>query len=317
MKVLITEEIREEGINQLQAQHLEVQYAPNLWQDKETLQDKMKDVDALIVRNQTQVDEALLNESRHLKVIGRLGVGLDNINVEKAKEKGIKVVVPRHANATSVAEYVMATILNANRPIHLADEDVRQGNWNRAKHTGAEIFQTTIGLIGLGEIAHRVAKRAKAFGMEVIGYDPFMTEHDHIIAESGVQRKKSLEEVLADSDFISIHVPLTPSTKHLVSQAQFTTMKPSAYVINSSRGGIIDEDALYHALKNHEIAGAYLDVLEREPIDISDKLLALENVTFTPHIAGLTSESQIRISTLVTQEVAKLLKGDPSLCVVN
>ncbi|MBM7554470.1 hydroxyacid dehydrogenase [Thalassobacillus pellis] len=316
MKVLITEVIREEGIQQLKAQNIEVQYDSNLWRDKETLQEKIQHVDALIVRNQTQVDEALLKENSELKVIGRLGVGLDNINVARAKEKGIKVVVPRHANATAVAEYVMATLFHANRPIHLANEDVKQGDWNRVKHTGKEISQTTLGLIGLGEIAHRVAKRAKAFGMEVIGYDPFLTEHDHIIAETGVQKKDSIEEVLATADAISIHVPLTDSTKHLISDEHFTMMKPTTYIINSSRGGIIDEMALYQALKNQEIAGAYLDVVEKEPIDISNKLLALENVTFTPHIAGLTNESQSRISMLVTHEVIKLLKGNPSLCVV-
>ncbi|MFG6150664.1 hydroxyacid dehydrogenase [Halobacillus sp. B23F22_1] len=316
MRVLITEIIKEEGIEQLREKNIEVQYEPNLWNDKQSLQEKIKYADALIVRNQTRVDQELLNNGSHLKVIGRLGVGLDNIDVEKAKEKGIKVVVPRHANATSVAEYVMAVILNANRPIHAANDDVKNGNWDRVAHTGNEIYRTTIGLIGLGEIAHRVARRAKAFGMEVIGYDPFMTDYDHVIAETGVHRKKSLKEVLASADFISIHVPLTSSTKHLISYEQFISMKPNAYIINSSRGGIIDEDALYHALKNQEIAGAYLDVLEKEPIDVTDKLLAFENLTFTPHIAGLTEESQSRISMLVTHEVAKLLEGEASLCVV-
>ncbi|MCA0174542.1 hydroxyacid dehydrogenase [Bacillus sp. RAR_GA_16] len=316
MRVLITEVMMEEGIQQLKEQNIDVQYDPDLWSDREALKTKINDADAVIVRNQTRVDEELINEGVNLKAIGRLGVGLDNIAVEEAKKRGIKVVVPRNANATSVAEYVLAAILNANRPLHLANEDVKNGNWNRVKYTGNEIYKKTIGLIGLGEIAHRVAKRAKAFGMEVIGYDPFMSGYDHIISETGVHRKTSLDEVLASSDFISIHVPLTNSTKHLITHDQFKRMKSTAYVINSSRGGIIDEEALYHALKNDEVAGAYLDVLEKEPVSMNNKLIDFEGVTFTPHIAGLTDESQMGISMLVTQEVSKLLKGESSLCVV-
>ncbi|MGG4169024.1 hydroxyacid dehydrogenase [Rossellomorea vietnamensis] len=316
MKALITELIWREGIEELKDQGFEVDYDENLWTDRERLLQVLPQYDAVIVRNQTIVDEELMEAGSRLKAIGRLGVGLDNIDVKHAKDKGIPVVFARHANATSVAEYVLTAILSASRPLHLANADVRNGGWNRKKYTGGELYQKTLGLIGLGEISHRVAKRAHAFGMTIIGYDPFITEYDHVVAETGVHVKESLQELLLESDFVSLHVPLTPSTEHLLSTPELNRMKPSSYVINTSRGGIIDEQALASALQNHQIAGAYLDVLEQEPILDSHPLLHCENVTLTPHIAGLTEESQVRTSFLVAKEIGKVLKGERSLCTV-
>ncbi|MGM0754189.1 MAG: hydroxyacid dehydrogenase [Bacillota bacterium] len=316
MKALITELIWKEGIDELKEQGFEVDYDETLWTDRERLLEILPQYDAVIVRNQTIVDEELMEAGSRLKAIGRLGVGLDNIDVKRAKEKDIPVVFARHANATSVAEYVLAAILSSSRPLHLADADVRNGQWNRKKYTGGELYQKTLGLIGLGEISHRVAKRANAFGMNIIGYDPFITEYDHVVSETGVHVKETLQELLMESDFISLHVPLTPSTEHLLSTSELNRMKPSSYVINTSRGGIIDEQALATALQNQQIAGAYLDVLEQEPILDSHPLLLCESVTITPHIAGLTEESQVRTSFLVAKEIGKVLKGERSLCTV-
>lgn len=316
MRILITEIIWNDGIEELVKQGLEVDYDENLWGNREKLLQVVKHYDAIIVRNQTKVDQELLEAGNRLKVVGRLGVGLDNIDTIAAKERGIKVIYARHANATSVAEYVMAAMLSANRPLHLADYDIRKGHWNRKKYTGEELADKTLGLIGLGEISHRVAKRANAFGMKVIGFDPFITEYDHIVSETGVQVKDSLEELLSVSDFVSLHVPLTAATKYLISETELNRMKPSAVIINTSRGGIIDENELSIALNNHTIAGAFLDVLEIEPISQSNRLLSCERVILTPHIAGLTNESQIRTSLLVAKEVAKILKGNPSLCTI-
>lgn len=316
MRILITEIIWNEGVEELVKQGLEVDYDENLWGNREKLLQVVKHYDAIIVRNQTKVDQELLEAGNRLKVVGRLGVGLDNIDTIAAKERGIKVIYARHANATSVAEYVMAAMLSANRPLHLADYDIRKGHWNRKKYTGEELADKTLGLIGLGEISHRVAKRANAFGMKVIGFDPFITEYDHIVSETGVQVKDSLEELLSVSDFVSLHVPLTAATKYLISETELNRMKPSAVIINTSRGGIIDENELSIALNNHTIAGAFLDVLEIEPISQSNRLLSCERVILTPHIAGLTNESQIRTSLLVAKEVAKILKGNPSLCTI-
>jgi D-3-phosphoglycerate dehydrogenase len=316
MKALITELIWREGIEELKNQGFEVDYDETLWTDRERLLEILPQYDAVIVRNQTIVDEDLIEAGTRLKAIGRLGVGLDNIDVKRAKEKNIPVVFARHANATSVAEYVLTAILSSSRPLHLANGDVRNGQWNRKKYTGGELYQKTLGLIGLGEISHRVAKRANAFGMNIIGYDPFITEYDHVVSETGVHVKETLQELLVESDFISLHVPLTPSTQHLLSTPELNRMKPSSYVINTSRGGIIDEQALASALQNQQIAGAYLDVLEHEPILDSHPLLLCENVTITPHIAGLTEESQVRTSFLVAKEIGKVLKGERSLCTV-
>ncbi|NWQ42874.1 hydroxyacid dehydrogenase [Bacillus sp. EB106-08-02-XG196] len=316
MRILITEIIWNDGIEELVKQGLEVDYDENLWGNRKKLLQVVKHYDAIIVRNQTKVDQELLEAGNRLKVVGRLGVGLDNIDTIAAKERGIKVIYARHANATSVAEYVMAAMLSANRPLHLADYDIRKGHWNRKKYTGEELADKTLGLIGLGEISHRVAKRANAFGMKVIGFDPFITEYDHIVSETGVQVKDSLEELLSVSDFVSLHVPLTAATKYLISETELNRMKPSAVIINTSRGGIIDENELSIALNNHTIAGAFLDVLEIEPISQSNRLLSCERVILTPHIAGLTNESQIRTSLLVAKEVAKILKGNPSLCTI-
>ncbi|AZU64138.1 hydroxyacid dehydrogenase [Neobacillus mesonae] len=316
MRVLITEIIWNEGIEELINQGFEVDYDETLWKKREKLLEMVKDYDAIIVRNQTRVDYELLDAGIRLKVVGRLGVGLDNIDTTAAKKRNIQVVYARHANATSVAEYVMTAILSANRPLYFADKDIKAGNWDRKKFTGREIANKTIGLIGLGEISHRVAKRALAFGMTVIGYDPYITENDFIVTETGVQVKESLEEVLSESDYISIHVPLTPATHYLISESELKSMKTSAYIINTSRGGIINETALASALINHTIAGAFLDVLEVEPISSSNKLLFCETAMITPHIAGLTQESQIRTSVLVAKEVGKIVKGEHSLCTI-
>ncbi|MGI8316961.1 hydroxyacid dehydrogenase [Halobacillus mangrovi] len=316
MKILISEVIWQEGVDELERQGYEVEYDEQLAQDRGKLLEKVKDVDALIIRNQTQVDEELLQASSKLKVIGRLGVGLDNIKVEAAKQKGVQVVYAKNANATSVAEYVMNAVLSSNRSISDADGDVHKGRWDRTMHTGGEVYGKTIGLVGLGEIAHRVAKRAHAFGMNVVGYDPFITDYDHVIAETGVEAKSTLEEMLELSDFVSVHVPLNPSTKNLMGLEEFKAMKSNAYIINTSRGGIINESDLVEALYKQHIAGAYLDVLESEPVIRDHPLLSYSNVVITPHIAGLTKESQIRTSILVTKEVTKVLKGNPSLCIV-
>ncbi|MGO4887447.1 hydroxyacid dehydrogenase [Anaerobacillus sp. MEB173] len=315
MKVLITELIWSVGVERLK-QFADVEYDPSLWSNRELLLEKVKDVDAIIVRNQTKVDHELLHSAKKLQAVGRLGVGLDNIDLSIAKNLNIKVVFARNANAISVAEYVMSAILEANRPLYLANQDVRQGNWDRKRFTGGELYGKTIGLVGAGEIAHRVAKRALAFGMRVIGYDPFLTEYDFAIAETGVELV-TFEEVLLYSDYVSIHVPLTPATKGLFSTQEFKYMKNNAYIINTSRGGIIDEIALFEAATNHDIAGAFLDVLEEEPVNQSNPLLRCDNVVLTPHVAGLTEESQFRTSILVAEEVKKVLQGENALCVVK
>ncbi|MFM1652614.1 hydroxyacid dehydrogenase [Brevibacillus sp. B_LB10_24] len=315
MKVLITEFIWPEGLDRIR-EYAEVDYDQTLWRDEVRLLQKAREADALIVRNQTRVDRALLQAGSNLKVIGRLGVGLDNIDLDSAGALRIKVVYAKNANAVSVAEYVMAAMLAANRPLHAANRDVKAGNWDRKRFTGMELYTKTVGLVGIGEIAHRVAKRALAFGMQVIGYDPFVTPFDFPAAETGIGLV-SFADLLQTSDYISIHVPLTSQTKAMLSTREFQQMKQAAYLINTSRGGIIDEAALLAAVTERTIAGAVLDVLEKEPADPANPLLHCENVTVTPHIAGVTEESQTRTAVLIAEEIGRVLRGEPSVCQVR
>ena len=315
MKVLITELIWPIGLETLET-FAEVEYDPTLWSNRGRLLEKIRDVDAVIVRNHTHIDAELLQAGIQLKAVGRLGVGLDNIDVKTAKLLKIPVVYAKNANAISVAEYVLSAMLDAARPLRLAGQDVRNGNWNRKRFTREELYGKTLGLVGMGEIAHRVAKRALSLGMRVVGYDPYVIPYDFTVAETGIGLT-SFQQLLASADFISIHVPLTAQTKSMFSFSEFRQMKKNAYIINTSRGGIIDEGALHKAINDQVISGAYLDVLEEEPVNPLHPLLQYDNVVITPHIAGLTEESQNRTSLLVVQEVGKVLRGDPTLCSVD
>jgi len=316
LKILITELIWEIGIKELEKKGFSIDYDKELGRDRNKLLSLISKYEGIIVRNETMVDSELLEKARNLKVIGRLGVGLDNIDLHEARTKGIKVVAAKHANATSVAEYVIAAMVDAYRQISKATLDVRKGNWDRKGFTGRELKGKTLGLFGLGEISHRVAKRAKVFGMNIYGYDPFIIPYAHILMETGVKQVHSISEILTKSNFISIHVPLTSDTKNIFNEEAFSLMKPDAYIINTSRGGIINEEDLYHAVKTNVIAGAYLDVFEKEPILLDSPLLSLESIQLTPHVAGLTQESQKRISLLVAQEMANVLEGKDSTCIV-
>jgi len=248
LQTVVTELIWPQGLEVL-SQLGEVVYDPQLWKDP-ALDRNLADADALIVRNQTKVTRELISACPNLKVIGRLGVGLDNIDLAAARELNITVVFAKNANAISVAEYVVASILSFSRKLHLATEDVKKGNWNRQLFTGNEIYGKTLGLIGIGEIGTRLAIRAKAFGMNTVGYDPFLAPYELVIKDAGVELL-SLEEVLAGADFLSLHVPLSNATRNLINAGRLNLMKPTAYIINTARGGVIDEAALYEALKNN------------------------------------------------------------------
>lgn len=317
MKILVTELMWEDGIEELRKLGYEVDYDMELSRKREELLELLPNYDAVIVRNETKVDTEFLKAAKNTKIIGRLGVGLDNIDLAGARERDTPVVSARNANATSVAEYVMAAMLDASRPILAANEDVRAGNWNRKFFTGVELNNRVLGLIGMGEISHRVAKRAKAFGMEVIGYDPFVAPFDHVVQETGIKQVKTVKEVLKAADFVSIHVPLTNDTKHLLNREAFATMKEEAFVINSARGGIVHEADIVEAVKTKQIAGAYLDVLENEPVEKDSPLAQVEEIILSPHIAGLTTEAQSRTAMLIAEEVDRVLKGGKSLCQVN
>ncbi|MTI79902.1 MAG: hydroxyacid dehydrogenase [Firmicutes bacterium] len=313
MKTVVTELIWDEGLEVLQGMG-EVVYDPELWKS-DNLLGAVSDADAVVVRNQTQVNKDLLAAANKLKVVGRLGVGLDNIDVGACKEQGVDVVFARNANAISVVEYVFASMLSFARQLGKATDDVKKGGWNRKQFTLQELFGKTLGLIGVGEIGSRLAARAKTFGMEVIGFDPFLPPYEVAITEFGV-KLSSLEYVISNSDFISMHVPLNEKTRNLINKKTLKMMKPTTCIINTARGGIINEDDLYEALKNKQIAGAALDVLAKEP-PTGSPLMKLDNIILSPHIAGLTEEAQVRTSVLVAREVAKVMSGETSLCCVR
>ncbi|MCL6612055.1 MAG: hydroxyacid dehydrogenase [Peptococcaceae bacterium] len=313
MKIVVTELIWEEGLKILRRLG-EVVYEPGLWKS-DALPPALAKADAVIVRNQTRINREFLALAPGLKVVGRLGVGLDNIDLAACKEAGVPVVFARNANAISVAEYVFAAMLSFSRRLDEATLDVKKGNWNRRRFTLTELYGKTLGLIGVGEIGTRLAARARAFGMIMLGYDPYLPPYETVCTEMGVEIT-GLDQVLSRSDFISLHVPLNDDTRNLINRERLSLMKPGAYIINTARGGVINESDLYDALRTGKIAGAALDVMSEEP-PAGSPLLDLDNVILTPHIAGLTEEAQVRTSVLVAREVCKVLQGQTSVCCVK
>ncbi|MCL6564662.1 MAG: hydroxyacid dehydrogenase, partial [Firmicutes bacterium] len=257
--ILVSESMHPLGINRLQ-EIATVQYDPLLYRDRKALLERMADATALVVRNQTVVDGELLQRAPRLKVVGRLGVGVDNIDLKTAAARGVTVVTARGANAVAVAEYVFACLLHFSRALGTVDEAVRRGRWDRTLG-GSELWGKTLGIVGLGDIGQRVALRARAFGMLVMAADPVASETHWAVMELGV-KLTDLSTLLTSADFVSLHLPLIPETYHLVGKKELLLMKPTACLINAARGGIVDEAALAEALTQGRLRGAALDVRE-------------------------------------------------------
>ena len=308
---VVTEMMGEGGLSLLR-EHLQVEYDPTLG-TSEGLHSAVAQADVLIVRNQTRVSRELLAGAQKLKVIGRLGVGLDNIDLAAARERQVPVITAKNANAVAVAEYVFAAMLMTSRPIVEATAHVQDGGWDRSAFGGSELCHKTLGLIGVGEIGTRIALRARAFGMQVIAYDPFVMPYDLAVVDAGVALT-SLEDVCARAHFISLHVPLTAQTRHMLGAGELAGMRPDAVVINTSRGGVIDEAALFAALADRALRAAVLDVLEQEP---PSSVPRVPGLYLTPHVAGLTQEAQGRTAELVAREVLRTLDGGASPCRVR
>ena len=285
---------------------LSVDYAPNLFDDQQTLMQRISAVDALIVRNRTPVTRELLNHAGQLKVIGRLGVGLDNIDLDAAKQANIQVLPATGANAVAVAEYVMSALLHLRRPMTGGFQAMVGGDWPREQFIGGEISGKTLGLIGFGQIAQIVAKRAAAFGMRIAYFDPYIDASEHDSVATAVS---SLDELLALSDSVSIHVPLTEDTHRLMNSQRLALMKSGAILINTSRGGIVDERALIHHIQTGHLGGAALDVFEHEPLDElkGARFDGIDALILTPHIAGVTHESNRRVSQVTAENVLRAL----------
>jgi (S)-sulfolactate dehydrogenase len=304
--IVITEFMDEAAVAALKARYT-VHHDPELFGKPEELAALVADVPALIVRNQTQVRGALLTGAKRLKVVGRLGVGLDNIDMQACAAREIKVFPATGANSLSVVEYVVCSAMVLLRGAYFANAAMLAGEFPKTKLIGREIAGKRLGLVGFGSIARDTAQHARVLGMSIAAYDPYVAVDDP--AWQGIERLE-LDALLATSDVISIHLPLTPDTKGLIGAEAFARMKPDAVLVNAARGGVMDEAALVAALKGGKLAGAALDVFEEEPLRGGAKLFAgTPNLILTPHIAGNTVESNGRVSGLVAERVIAALEG--------
>lgn len=267
----------------------------------------ISDYEALLVRSETKVTKAVLGVADKLKVVGRAGVGVDNIDVAAAKERGVAVVNAPTAATNAVAELTLAHMLALARQVPRADASTRAGKWEKKALMGFELSGRTLGLLGVGRIGGRVAELCQAFGMDVVVYDPYVDAKR--AAELRVTKVESPRDVVARADFVSVHVPLTNETRHLVDAALLMQFKKGAFILNVARGGIVDEKALFDAIQSGHLGGAGLDTFETEPMKESP-LAALPNVVFTPHVGASTVEAQVKAGMLVAEQVRKVLAGE-------
>jgi (S)-sulfolactate dehydrogenase len=308
MKIVISEFMDEPSVDQLRRQ-FEVVYDPALVDRPDELLGLLDSADALIVRNRTKVSAAMLAAAPKLRVVGRLGVGLDNIDVPACEARGIAVIPATGANALAVAEYVVATGMVLLRGALLSTAAVAAGEWPRTQLSdGRESAGKKLGLVGFGGIGRLSARLAQALGMQAIAYDPMLSADAPVWAETNT-RCVSLDALLREADVVSLHVPLTAETRGLLNAERIARMKPGAVLINTARGGIVDEVALVQALRDGRLGGAALDVFEREPLPAGSVLAGTPNLILTPHIAGVTRESNERVSAMIAEQVAQRLQG--------
>jgi len=308
MRIVITEFMDEAAVAALAAR-FDVHYDAALVDRPDDLPPLLAGADAIIVRNRTQVNDALLAAGPQLRVVGRLGVGLDNIDVAACGERGIEVIPATGANAQAVAEYVIAAAMLLLRTAYHATADVAAGQWPRAAlSNGRELAGTALGLIGFGGIGRLTGRLGRALGMHAIGFDPQAPASASVWRDEDT-RPRTLDEVTGEADVISLHVPLTPQTRNLMDASRIATMKHGAILINTSRGGVVDEVAVAAALREGRLGGAALDVFAQEPLPAGSPLAGCPNLLLTPHIAGVTRESNRRVSSLVAEKVAAALGG--------
>ncbi|MCD6093993.1 MAG: phosphoglycerate dehydrogenase [Candidatus Omnitrophica bacterium] len=312
MKILISDPLSEEGLKILEAEK-KLKVTVKTKMSPAELKQEIKDYDALIVRSGTKVTSEIIKAGRKLKLIGRAGVGLDNVDVEAATRQGIIVMNAPGGNTVSTAEHTITLLLALSRNIAQADASLRSNLWERKKYIGVEVSGKTLGIIGLGRIGTAVGKRAKCLGMKVVAYDPFLSSQRAV--ELGIE-SKGLEEVLREADYISLHTPLTPETRHLIGKREFEMMKKGVRVINCARGGVIDEEALLAAIKQGKVKGVALDVFEEEP-PVNNPLLKLDCVLATPHLGASTQEAQVGVAKEMARQVVDALLYDNVRNAVN
>lgn len=291
------------------ARHYHVIHEPDAWADPEQIRELMGNASVLVVRNKMQVTQELLDSAPKLQVVARAGVGLDNINIAAADSAGVVVVAALGVNATSVAEHTIGLALSIARNVIPLDRDVRAGNWNRTP--GRELSGGTWGLLSAGRTARATGSLAKSLGMKVIAYDPYVPADDPELRELGIQIAE-LDEVAACADVLSVHLPATSDTHNIVDGRLLSLMKEEAILVNTGRGEAIDELALADALSKGRLRGAGLDVRVEEPPGADDKFADLRNVVLTPHIAGITVESQAKIADALCEDITAVLGGFPA-----
>ncbi len=315
-RVLITDPIAQKGIEILEREpDIEVTNEPDITYER--LLEIVGDYDCIITRSRTPVTKELLERAKRLKVIGRAGVGVDNIDLDEATRRGILVVNTPGANTIGATELTMMHMLTILRNGHEAHRSVTQHKWERKRFMGTELYGKTLGIIGLGNIGSQVAIRAKAFGMKVLAYDPYIPREK--AERLGVKLVDDLHEMLKEIDILTIHAPLTHETRNMISEREFEIMKEGVYIVNCARGGIVNEEALIKYLEKGKIRGVALDVYSKEPPppEFVDRISKFQNVSLSPHIGANTYESQENVAVIVAQQVIKALKGQTVEYVVN
>ena len=302
--VLICDEVDPILKKILEENGLKISYEPEI--TPEQILEKISNFNIIIVRSRTTITKEMIDKAEKCKIIARVGVGLDNIDQEAAKEKNIRVINAVEGAMNAVAELVLGLMLSLARQTSRGDREIRNGQWLKKELKGTELKGKYLGIIGVGNIGKRLGRLARAFNMNIIGYDVIPIDQE-FSKEVGLM-KADLNTLLQSSDYISIHVPLLDSTYHLLDAQKMSTMKKTAKIINTSRGGVVDEDALYDALKNGTLGGAALDVFEKEPA-VGTKLAELDNVILTPHIGAQTKEAQSLAANVIAEKIIQILRG--------
>ncbi len=310
MKILIADPVAKEGIEALKA---EAEVDVKLGLKPEELKSIIGDYEALVVRSETKATADIIQAGRKLQVIARAGVGLDNIDVDVATRQGVVVVNAPTGNTIAAAEHTLALMLALARHVPQANIKLKSGLWKRSDYMGTELKNKTLGIIGLGNVGSEVARRAQAFTMRLIGYDPFVSPD--YARNLGVELV-SLDQLLKESDFITLHLPLTSNTKRLIGAKELSKMKPTVRIINCARGGLIDEEALFKAVEAGKVAGAAVDVFAKEPVTDSI-LFQSDKIIVTPHLGASTTEAQASVALEVAEQVMAVLKGQPAKYAVN
>ena len=299
--ILITEFMDEDAVNLLKKKY-DVYYDISLAEDSNSLVKLINKMKALIVRNKTLVTRELIENAPNLTCVGRLGVGLDNIDLNACEEQNITVYPALGANSNSVAEYVICASMLLLRKAYFKKNEMIAGNWPRQESSGSEVYGKTLGLIGFGDIAQKTRDLALGLGIKTVAYDPYLDKDSNLWKET---KNLLLDNLLSISDIISLHIPLSKETKNLIDEKKLRLIKNSSVIINTSRGGIIDENSLAKLLKENKIGGAALDVFNKEPINKvnAKKFEGLDNIILTPHIGGVTKESNERVSKMIAKKI--------------